>query len=164
MYIPFEQMSPASKIWIYQADRIISENEQQEMTGHLIPFIEDWTSHNNTLNASFTFKYNYFLIIAVDNTYSIASGCSIDQSVQFIKFLGKKYAIDFFNRLNILTYSNGSLLMYDYSILKEKITNSDLPSDFKIFNNLIELKSSLDDYWLINIENSWLSPESKKQQ
>lgn len=156
MYIPFEQLPYNARIWIYQADRMISGNEQNDINNQLIHFIEDWTSHSTQLRASFLLKHNYFIIIGVDKDFSFASGCSIDQLLHFIKHLGIKFNIDFLNRLNILTQSEGKLMMFDFHQLKEKLHDLLGHSEVKIFNNLIQTKSELEKNWLINIEDSWL--------
>lgn len=158
MYIPFEQLPSNAKVWIYQSDRKLSETEQRDLADQLMGFIDEWTSHSTLLKASFAIMHDFFIILAVDNAYSMASGCSIDKSVQFLKSLGKKINVDFLNRLNILTLHKGEFLIYDYHSLKEKLKNNNLEPATKIFNNLVESKSDLDSNWLIDVEGSWLKP------
>ena len=156
MYIPFDQLHPNAKIWIYQSDRKLSETEQRDLANQLTDFIDEWTSHSNLLKASFAIKHDFFIILAVDNDYAMASGCSIDKSVQFIKSIGNKINVDFLNRLNILTFNEGNYFMYDFNSIKEKYKNKSFLPDTKIFNNLVELKSDLDNNWLIDLESSRL--------
>ena len=58
MYIPFEELPLESKIWIYQANRKLSDIEVSEIEVATKVFVENWTAHEKPLEASFIIKYN----------------------------------------------------------------------------------------------------------
>jgi hypothetical protein len=87
-----------SKVWIYQADRDITYDELDEMRPEIFQFLEEWTSHNQHLMTYGNVFHRRFLAFFVDETFSGASGCSIDKSVNFVEYLGAKYKINFFDR------------------------------------------------------------------
>lgn len=89
MYIPFENLPEESKIWIYQSNRKFSDDEFAAIDADLKIFIENWAAHGTSLEASYLLKYNRFIILAVNQEVQIATGCSIDSSVQFIQTLEK---------------------------------------------------------------------------
>ena len=102
-------------------------------------WIEEWAAHGNELKATGAILYDRFLVLVVDETHEGASGCSIDSSVKFIKELGAKLNIDFFNRLNLVIEENDELTYCHISELAKH------PNAF-VFNpmvtNLGELRSS----------------------
>ena len=57
MFIPFESLPAHSRIWIYQSDRKFSDTEVQEIETALHNFIESWSAHGQSLEASYLVKY-----------------------------------------------------------------------------------------------------------
>ena len=91
MYVPFETLPEESKVWIYQSNRKFTDEEFAAIETDLKTFVENWAAHGTGLEASFELKYNRFIILAVNQENQIATGCSIDSSVQFIQSLEQKY-------------------------------------------------------------------------
>jgi hypothetical protein len=60
------------------------------------------------LTCNATILFSQYLVISVDEKIVSASGCSIDSSVHFVKSLGSELKVDFFNRMNVLSYVNES--------------------------------------------------------
>jgi len=89
MFIPFENLPDDSKVWIYQSNRKLTDNEVAEIEADIMVFLENWSAHGTSLEASFAVKYNRFIVLAVNQEVQAATGCSIDASVQFIQKLEK---------------------------------------------------------------------------
>jgi len=49
MTFPFSQMPPNAKVWIYASDKIISHEQLIIINEMAIPFIQNWTAHQNQL-------------------------------------------------------------------------------------------------------------------
>ena len=58
MYTPFENLPEDSKIWIYQSNRKLTDDEVTEITKKCQEFVENWAAHGTSLEASFLLKYN----------------------------------------------------------------------------------------------------------
>ena len=82
MYVPFDTLPDESKIWIYQSNRKLSDNEMNEIEADLKAFLENWAAHGKPLEASYQLRYNRFIIIAVNQETQPATGCSIDASAR----------------------------------------------------------------------------------
>ena len=91
MYTPFENLPEDSKIWIYQSNRKLTEDEVTAITKKCQEFVENWAAHGTSLEASFLLKYNRFIIFAVNQAVQNATGCSIDASVHFIQQLDQNH-------------------------------------------------------------------------
>ncbi|MFY7733504.1 MAG: hypothetical protein ACOVSR_08460, partial [Bacteroidia bacterium] len=60
MTIPFSQMPPNAKVWIYASDKIINASQLETIHQMSVPFIQNWTAHQNQLKAEFAVLYNCF--------------------------------------------------------------------------------------------------------
>lgn len=52
MYIPFEQLSDQARIWIYQANRSLTLQEQEAVLQASKTLVATWTSHERPLQGS----------------------------------------------------------------------------------------------------------------
>lgn len=145
--IPFDQLEDKTKVWSYQADRLLTDTEVQWINEQLNPFLEEWAAHGTKLKAYGEVMNHAHLVLAVDESAHNASGCSIDSSVRFIKQLEKELGISFFNRLKMLTWADNQFTYVNYSDL------SSLPEDTIVFNNTI---STMEEF-----KNSWKLPVKK---
>lgn len=144
-------MPNSSRVWIYQASRIMRNSEILDIEKGLYEFCSNWKSHNNDVYASFKL-YKLFICIIVDETNFITSGCSIDSSVNYIKSLSLKYDINFFNRTNIVYEKNDQMNLCSLSNFKNIITAETL-----IYDNAITSKKQLQFDWKVKVADSWLS-------
>jgi chemotaxis regulatin CheY-phosphate phosphatase CheZ len=157
MYIPFEDLPEHSKIWIYQANRKLSDEEVDEITEATKEFVENWTAHGTSLEASFVMKYNRFIILAVNQDFHPATGCSIDSSVQFIQNLEAKYEIDLLDKMNV-TYKTGEFIAFKTLIEFKQLAKSKSVSENTIvFNNLVNTIEEWQDFWEVPANESWHS-------
>lgn len=157
MYIPFEDLPGDSKIWIYQANRKLSDNEVLEITDATRDFVENWAAHGTSLEASFIIKYNRFIILAVNQDFHAATGCSIDSSVQFIQNLETKYEIDLLDKMNV-TYKTGEFIAFKTLIEFKQLAKSKSVSENTIvFNNLVNTIEEWQDFWEVPANESWHS-------
>ncbi len=157
MYIPFEDLPLDSKIWIYQSNRKLSDEEISEIEVLTKEFLENWSSHGKSLEASFLTKYNRFIIIAVNPDVQAATGCSIDASVAFIQNLEAKYEIDLLDKMNV-TYKSGEFITFKTLLeFKQLAKNKSVSENTIVFNNLVNTIEEWQDFWEIPASESWHS-------
>lgn len=158
MYIPFEQMPSHARVWVYQANRNLEEGEVSVILEKSKAFLAQWTAHKQNLHASANVFYARFLVIALDEERSAASGCSIDASVHFIKSLESALQIDFFDRTKIafLEPTSQTLFVEDMKQLKQKVAEGIIQSHTLVFNNLVENLAQLQNEWKVPVQQSWL--------
>ena len=96
-----ESFSLESKVWIYQSDRILSDNEFNLLENGLKEFCRIWTAHDIKLNATFLIKYKRIIILIVDESKAQTSGCIIDNSVHFLANFGRLNHINFFDKMQM---------------------------------------------------------------
>ncbi|MBL4708009.1 MAG: ABC transporter ATPase [Flavobacteriales bacterium] len=151
----YEALADHSRIWIYQADRKLSDSEVGEIKNYGKKFIDQWAAHGSDLQAAFEIKYHQFIILFADESQVKASGCSIDSSVRFIKEIANAYGLDLFDRLNITFKQGDEIDMLRMSDFQTALEKGQLTEDTIVFNNLIETKGDFKDNWEVAVKDSW---------
>ena len=159
----FEEISDSARIWIYQSDRSLQKKELASIQKESGQFISRWAAHGQDLLASATILYDHFLIIAADEGFNMASGCSIDTQFRFVQELGQKMHVDFFNRMNIAFLKNDMVELIPSTKLHSEIENGNIKHDSAFFDNSISTKGDLKSIWLKKAGDSWLSRYFKSQ-
>lgn len=157
MYIPFENLPEESRIWIYQSNRKFSDDEVTEIENDLKAFVEDWSAHGTSLEASFILQYNRFIILAVNQEVQQATGCSIDRSVEFIQALEQKYKVDLLDKMNV-TYRQGEYITHKSLLdFKRMAKEKAVSSNTIVFNNLVNTIEEWKESWEVPAAESWHS-------
>lgn len=157
MFIPFKDLAPTSRIWIYQCNRFLTFDESEKIKELAYEFVNDWTAHKQNLLASFEIFHSLFLIIGVDESVNDASGCSIDKSVHFIKQVERFFEVDLFNRFNVAYKINHEIKIANVHDLVGELKSSPVKDEVVVFNNLLNSKKELTNDWLIPIEKTWVN-------
>lgn len=155
--VPFENMPPDSKIWIYQSNRKFTDDEIRDIESDLLNFLSGWEAHGTKLEASYLLKYNRFIIIAVNQHVQMATGCSIDKSVAFIQSLEQKYGVDLLDKMNV-TYRLGEHIAHKSLMDFKKMAKEKAVSENTIvFNNLVNTIEEWEGSWEVPARESWHS-------
>jgi hypothetical protein len=157
MLIPFENLPEESKIWIYQSNRKFSDEEFAAIETDLKSFVAHWAAHGTSLEASYLLKYNRFIILAVNQEVQMATGCSIDSSVQFIQTLEKKYDVDLLDKMNV-TFKLGEHVAHKTLIdFKKMAKDKAVTENTIVFNNLVNSIEEFNESWEVPAMDSWHS-------
>lgn len=156
MLTHFEAMGDNSRIWIYQSDRPIGEEEKAAIMIDSEAFLKQWAAHGSDLKASGTILHDHFLIICTDESFNLASGCSIDSSVQFVQGLGQKFNIDFFQRTNLAFWQGEGIEIIKLNDLKGLVADGTIGPDSLFFENTIQTKGQLQTEWRVKAGETWL--------
>jgi hypothetical protein len=97
------------------------------------------------------------VILMADETHATVGGCSTDSSVRFIKELGQKFNVDFFNRTNLAFLINDKVQVIPMSQLHYALDNYFINPDTLYFNNLVSTKDQLENNWIVPVKDSWIA-------
>lgn len=157
MYVPFENLPEESRIWIYQANRKFSDTEFAEIETAVQSFLEGWAAHGTSLEASYQLKYNRFIILAINQDVQMATGCSIDASVEFIQSLEKKYNVDLLDKMNV-TFKLGEHIAHKTLLdFKKMVKDKAVTENTIVFNNLVNNVQEFNEAWEVAAADSWHS-------
>lgn len=155
MLVKFEELPETSRVWIYQANRSLTEQEIEAINGKIETFLENWTSHGSDLNASYLIKYKRFIVLALNTDLNKATGCSIDASVNFIQNLEKEYNIDLLDKMNV-SYKQGEFIAYkSLSDFRKMAKDKAVSKNTIVFNNLVTNIAEFNENWEVPASDSW---------
>lgn len=152
---PIFQLADHARVWIYQANRPFSEREQIVLTSQINGFVQDWAAHGRDLLAAGAVLFNQFIVLAVDEQKTGASGCSIDKSVNFMKELAAQYDVSLFDRLTFTFLNDGCVQTARSTAFKSLFTEGSLSPDTLVFDNLVNNVGDLRAAWLKPLASSW---------
>ena len=158
-----EGFNPSSKVWIYQSNRTLSDTESAEIEIALKNFAKEWTAHKQELKATGKVLLNRFLVLMVDESLNLASGCSIDSSVKFIREVENHFQLSLLDRSVLLFEENEKLFEAQISQLNEKISVGEIQSTTFYFNNTVTLLEEMKYNWKVQVKESWIASRLKNQ-
>ena len=155
MYTTYNNLPDNSRVWIYQAERELTQNEITFISEKAIDFINQWTRHGDDLKGSFEIKYNQFLIVGVDESFNNVSGCSIDASVHFVQQLQNNLNIDFMDKMKVTFKVNDTINIVQLADFQRYAKAEKITEDTIVFNNLVTTKADLSSKWEVPAKESW---------
>lgn len=156
MFAPFETLADSARIWIYQASRKFTETEKNTISDTLTAFTHSWVAHGNPLKTSFAILHDQFIVLAADENFNEASGCSIDSSVRVIRQLDQQFSLDLFDRTKIGFLNGEQLEMIPLHELPKALAEGRWESNSMFFNNVLSTKGQLKNGWIIPASQTWL--------
>jgi hypothetical protein len=85
--VEFDLLPGHARLWVFAAERELAPAERDQFLATVDGFLNGWQAHHLPLTSARDFRYNRFLLVAVDEQAAGASGCSIDALVRAIKQL-----------------------------------------------------------------------------
>jgi hypothetical protein len=149
------KFSPQSRVWIYQSDRKLTDQEVQQIQPELDRFTTNWTAHNNQLKAKGEIRYNRFFILIVDESQAGASGCSIDKSVHFMQQVQQHLGINLFDRFNLAYREGEEVLSLPRHGFEGKLKDGSINKQTIVYNNLVQNLTELETKWEVPFKDSW---------
>ncbi len=154
----YHAFHPQSKVWIYQANRFLAEQEIQDITLLCQNFVKQWEAHGKPLDADFYIFYGLFIVFFVNAQHENASGCSIDKQVALIKFIEEKYSLILTDRLLVAftTREHNNIKILKHTQLLQAIQDNKISKNIYIFDNSLHTLQDFKKSWKIPITESWL--------
>jgi hypothetical protein len=145
------------RIWIYTLSKELNNDQLVEFKNRCQSFVNTWTAHDVSLDASFELYKNRLLIFKVNESNYNASGCSIDKQLRLIKELEQLFSIELLNRLLVAFEKNNEVVIVKQSQIAELLMSKEINEDTLIFNNTILQSSDLENNWKQPLHKTWLS-------
>lgn len=151
----YKEFSDASKVWVYQANRELSYPEEYAIKDDGAQFVSQWAAHGSKLKAALEVFNHRFIVLFADETEAIASGCSIDGSVRFIKHLDSCFDLGLFDRMQVAYEQEGKIKTVHMNQLEQKIQAMEITADTIVFNNTVQTLAEFKNKWKLPLQDSW---------
>lgn len=143
------------RIWIYQADRPLTEAEEALILDRLNTFNSQWEAHGKPLAAKAEVRYGRFIILMVDDDVAPPTGCSIDKSVHLLKTIEQETGLNLFDRMQVAYKEDGIIKTASRAEFEQLLATGTLTENTLVFNNLIASYPQLEREWEVPVKDSW---------
>lgn len=93
----FETLPAEARLWIFGATQDLDEPAFMRVRSSMAAFLSKWTAHGQDLRVAFDIYHSRFLIVAVDEGQTAASGCSIDALGRHIREMERELGVELLN-------------------------------------------------------------------
>jgi hypothetical protein len=76
--VPFETLPDSSRVWVFGSDTPLQGERADELLKGVDAHLAQWKAHGEPLTVGSQWRFDRFLVVAVDQSTTGASGCSID--------------------------------------------------------------------------------------
>lgn len=147
--------SDSSKLWIFQANQTLSSEKSALVESTLQTFCANWTSHGASMKSTFWIEFDRFVLVALDESAAVVSGCGQDKLIHVFQDLGKTLGIDFFDRLQTIYMEANELkearLHEFWGLRKANV----ISNDTLVFDNTVKNLGEWKTNWLVPFAKSW---------
>ena len=152
-----ENFRQNARVWIYQADRVFTPSEANEITEALDSFNHEWNSHGDKVASFVHLFFNRFIVLMADEQVVHVGGCSTDASYRFLKGLERIHNVKLFGRHSLAFLVDGMIRTIPLTELQEVLDHGEITGDTLYFNNTILTRQDLTDKWIVPVKDSWLA-------
>lgn len=76
--VPFASLPDDARLWVFGARAALDDVDERRLLTAVDRYLETWKAHGAPLSCARESRDEFFLVVAVDERASEASGCSID--------------------------------------------------------------------------------------
>ncbi|WP_299011148.1 ABC transporter ATPase [uncultured Tenacibaculum sp.] len=154
MFVEFNTLSEEAKVWVYPSSRKFYPQEIDELKEKLQSFVEAWKQDDADFKASFELKYDRFIVFSAEEDAQLTNA-DIDQQVAFILQLQQEYEVELLDKMNVC-FKQGEFIQYkDVKEFKTLLKKKSVSAKTVVFDNLVQTKGELENYWEVPITESW---------
>jgi len=154
--VNFDELPPDARLWIFAAERPLSDTEHERVTSEVDAFISQWVAHDMPLRAARDVRYDQFVFIAVDERAAGASGCSIDTLVRRMKGLQKELGVELVNHSPVLYRDGVTIARVSRDEFADLAQAGVVDGGTVVFNNTLTTVGDMrEGRWELPASQSW---------
>jgi hypothetical protein len=156
MRVEFNTMPPDARLWIFAAERPLRGDEEQRLLESVDTFLDDWQAHAHPLRAARDLRYGQFLLVAVDEAATGASGCSIDAMVRSLSALERELNLELVNHTPVLYRTDTGVERVSRPEFAARARRGEVSPGTTVFNNTLTRVAELQaGRWETPARDSW---------
>ena len=154
--VEFEALPEDARVWIFSAERPLTDDEQSRLLGEVDGFLDQWGAHDMPLTAGRDIRYDRFLFVAVDQRAVGPSGCSIDALVRQMKALQADIGAELVNHAPVLYRQGDHIARVSREQFAELVERGDIDPGTTVFDTtLTRLGDVREGRWETRASDSW---------
>ncbi|MEO6902927.1 MAG: ABC transporter ATPase [Bacteroidia bacterium] len=155
MNTTINNMPAEAKVWVYQSNKPFTDEQLKLIATLGADFIQQWMAHGDELKASFDIINKQFIVIAVDEKQAMASGCSIDKSIELLKKIDQLFNLSLFDRLQVAYRTSTGIEVCSLAVFEKRLQEKLINSTTIVFNNMVSTKQEFETQWELPLNQSW---------
>ncbi len=154
MLVDYKDISDDARVFIYPCNRKFYPQEIEGLSQKITDFITNWKSDDEDFKVAYQFLYNRFIIFLIEENSKLTNK-DIDTQVSFILNLQNEYEVELLDKMNVC-FKQGEFVQYkDVKEFKKLIKSRSVNDKTIVFDNLIQTKYELENFWEVPIIESW---------
>lgn len=148
-------MPERAKLWVFAADRQLSDAEADALLREMQAFTHAWMAHGHPVTASCQLKYGQFLFIAADEA-SLPSGCATDEMTRRVRMLGETFGVEFLGMPRVQYRSGDAIVSTSRMEFADLAKAGTVDSSTVVFDNTVPTLADLHaGKWETHAKQSW---------
>jgi hypothetical protein len=152
----FASLPSEARLWVFAADRPLSGDERVQLLTAVDAFLAQWKAHGHPLTVAREWKYDRFLLVAVDEASAGATGCSIDAMVRTLGDLERALQVQLLDHGPVLFRQGDGIERLSRPAFAALAKSGQISPETVVFNNTVtriaELREGL---WETPARASW---------
>ena len=156
MLVTFKDLPETARVWIYQSKNPLNSAQIERLQVYAETFCDQWSAHNTPLKSAYKILHDKFLVLAVDEGFNTASGCSIDSSVRFVQDVEQQLGVNFFDRTQVAFLIDNNIYTTGLDEIKDEIASGKIEPETLTFNLQAQNVAEFHNNWLVTAQESWM--------
>ena len=154
--IPFEQLPPDARLWIFAAERPLTPAESARVLAETDSFINQWMAHGVPLSAGRDLRHDQFVMVGVDERAAGVSGCSIDALVRRMNQLEGVLGVELVNNGPVLYREGEAIERVSRERFAELVASGTVGPNTRVFDNTVARVGDLQaGKWEVKAVEAW---------
>ena len=154
--IPFEALPDESRLWVFAVDRTLEEAERDSFLDAVDRFLETWVAHGVPLTCGRDWRWERFLLVAVDEASQPPSGCSIDAMVGVLRDQERSLGVRVLDNKPIWFVEDGEVRRISRQEFSRLAEEGAVGPDTVVFDNTVtRLEAARAGRWEGPARESW---------
>ncbi len=146
-----------ARVWVYKSAMPFTAEQRALILERGGGFTASWATHGKPLAAVLDVLLDHFVVLSVDQEQAMASGCSIDKSVQFIRDLEIDLGLPLTDRMVVLYETEATIKTCRVQEVPDLLQRGVLDAGTTVFDDLVSTKGDLDTRFRVRLQDTWLS-------
>ena len=154
--VEFDQLPDDARVWIFPAERSLSETEQGQLLAVVDQFIDQWGAHAVPLTAGREMRYDRFLFVGVDQRQAGPSGCSIDALFRQTQILEQQMEVELADHAPVLFRRGSTIERVPRDQFATLAAQGTVDLDTTVFDNTLTTVGDVRaGRWETRLGNAW---------
>lgn len=150
-------MPAHARVWVYKSAKTFAPEQREAILARGAAFTASWAAHGAALDACVDVLHDHFVVIAADEQQAMASGCSIDKSVQFVQALESDLGLRLTDRMVVPYEKDGTIATCRVPDVEALIKNGELSGSTIVFDDLVSNVMDLRQRFRVPLHGSWMA-------